>query len=189
MRSHSVTAVESTESPRPLLSSDAPPPPSPGGPPALSPSAQRVQDALRALGFTYEVTESAQATRTAAEAARAVGCEVGQIAKALVFRTAQSGRAVLVIASGANKVNEWRIGVLLKEALDKASAAFVREHAGFTIGGVPPVGHARPLETFIDEDLLSHEAIWAAAGTPNALFRLAPADLVKMTGGRVVKVK
>ncbi len=189
MRSHSVTAVESTESPPPPLSSDAPPAPSPGAPPALSPSAQRVQDALRALGFTYEVTESAQATRTAAEAARAVGCEVGQIAKALVFRTAQRGRAVLVIASGANKVNEWRIGVVLKEALEKAPAAFVREHAGFTIGGVPPVGHARPLETFIDEDLLGHETIWAAAGTPNALFRLAPADLVRMTGGRVVKVK
>jgi len=160
-----------------------------GPPPTLSPSAQKVQDALRALGFAYEVTESAQATRTAGEAARAVGCEVGQIAKSLVFKTAQSGRAVLVIASGANKVNEWRIGVVLKEALEKAPAAFVREHAGFTIGGVPPVGHARPLETFIDEDLLGHETIWAAAGTPNALFRLAPVDLVKMTGGRVVKVK
>jgi len=160
-----------------------------GPPPTLSPNAQRVQAALRALGFAYEVTESAQATRTAWEAARAVGCEVGQIAKSLVFKTAQSGRAVLVIASGANKVNEWRIGVVLKEALEKAPAAFVREHAGFTIGGVPPVGHARPLETFIDEDLLGHETIWAAAGTPNALFRLAPADLVKMTGGRVIKVK
>ena len=181
--------MESTESPRPPLSSDAPPAPSPSEPPALSPSAQRVQDALRALGFIYEVTESAQATRTAVEAARAVGCEVGQIAKALVFKTAQSGRAILVIASGANKVNEWRVGVVLKEALEKAPAAFVREHAGFTIGGVPPVGHAHPLETFIDEDLLGHETIWAAAGTPNALFRLVPADLVKMTGGRVIKVK
>jgi prolyl-tRNA editing enzyme YbaK/EbsC (Cys-tRNA(Pro) deacylase) len=181
--------VESTESPRPPLSPVAPSAVSPGAPPTLSPNAQRVQDALRALGFAYEVTELAQATRTAGEAARAVGCEVGQIAKSLVFKAAPSGRAVLVIASGANKVNEWRIGVLLKEVLEKAPAAFVREHAGFTIGGVPPVGHARPLETFIDEDLLRQETIWAAAGTPNALFRLVPADLVKMTGGRVVKVK
>ena len=189
MRAHSLTAVESTESPPPPLSPDALPAPSLGAPPTLSPSAQRVQDALRVLGFAYEVTESAQATRTAAEAARAVGCEVGQIAKSLVFKTAQSGRAVLVIASGANKVNEWRVGVLLKEVLEKAPAAFVREHAGFAVGGVPPVGHPRPLETFVDEDLLRHETIWVAAGTPNALFRLAPADLVKMTGGRVVKVK
>ena len=178
-------ALSSSAQPAP----DAPPALSSSAQPALSPSAQRVQDALRALGFAYEVTESPQATRTAAEAARAVGCEVGQIAKSLVFKTAQSGRGVLVIASGANKVNEWRIGVLLKEVLEKAPAAFVREHAGFTIGGVPPVGHARPLETFVDEDLLRHETIWAAAGTPNALFRLTPADLVKMTGGRVVKVK
>ena len=181
--------MESTESPPPALAPDASAALSPGAPPPLSPGAQKVQDALRALGFAYEVTESAQATRTAAEAARAVGCEVGQIAKSLVFKTAPGGRAVLVIASGANKVNEWRIGVLRKEVLEKAPAAFVREHTGFTIGGVPPVGHARPLETFVDEDLLAHETIWAAAGTPNALFRLAPADLVKMTGGRVVKVK
>ena len=155
----------------------------------LSSAAQRVQEALRGLGFAYEVTESAQPARTAAEAARTVGCDVGQIAKSLVFKTATSGRAVLVITSGANRVNEWRIGVLLKEALEKAPAAFVREHSGFAIGGIPPVGHAKPMETFIDEDLLRHDAIWAAGGTPNALFRLAPSDLVKMTGGRVVRVK
>jgi prolyl-tRNA editing enzyme YbaK/EbsC (Cys-tRNA(Pro) deacylase) len=173
--------VESLQGP-PSPSSPAPPPP-------LSSAAQKVQDALRALGFAYEVTESTQPARTAAEAARAVGGDVGRIAKSLVFKTAQSHRAVLVITSGANKVNEWRVGVLLKEVLEKAPAAFVREHSGFAIGGIPPVGHAKPMETFIDEDLLRHETIWAAAGTPNALFRLAPADLVKMTGGRVIKVK
>jgi prolyl-tRNA editing enzyme YbaK/EbsC (Cys-tRNA(Pro) deacylase) len=156
---------------------------------ALSPSAQKVQDALRALGSSCEVRESAQATRTAAEAARAVGCDVGQIAKSLVFKTGKTGRAVLVITSGANQVNEWRVGMLLKEALEKAPPAFVREHAGYAVGGIPPVGHAKPMETFIDEDLLRHETIWAAAGTPNALFQLRPADLVTMTGGRVVKVK
>jgi prolyl-tRNA editing enzyme YbaK/EbsC (Cys-tRNA(Pro) deacylase) len=158
-------------------------------PTALSPSAQRVQDALRAGGFTCEVRESPQPTRTAAEAARAVQCEVAQIAKSLVFKTGTTGRAVLVITSGANTVNEWRIGVLLKETLEKAPPAFVREHAGYAVGGIPPLGHAKPMETFIDEDLLRHETIWAAAGTPNALFQLASADLVRMTGGRVIRVK
>ena len=158
-------------------------------PPALSPSALKVQDALRALGFACEVQESAQATRTASEAARAVKCDVGQIAKSLVFRTGTTGRAILVVASGANTVNEWRIGVLLKETLEKAPPAFVREHAGYAVGGIPPLGHAKPMETFIDEDLLRHETIWAAAGTPNALFRMASADLVTMTGGRVIRVK
>jgi prolyl-tRNA editing enzyme YbaK/EbsC (Cys-tRNA(Pro) deacylase) len=168
--------------------SDQPSPAVPAPPPSLGPSAQKVQEALRALGFEYTVIESAQPSRTSAEAARLVGCEVGQIAKSLVFRTAQTGRPVLVIASGANRVNEWRIGVLLKEVLEKAPAAFVREVTGYAIGGIPPVGHARPIDTFIDEDLLQFEQIWAAAGTPNALFRLAPADLVAMTGGRVIKV-
>jgi prolyl-tRNA editing enzyme YbaK/EbsC (Cys-tRNA(Pro) deacylase) len=154
----------------------------------LSPSAQKVQDALAALGVACQIVESPQPTRTAADAARLVGCQVAQIAKSLVFRGRQSGRPVLVIVSGANRVNEWRIGALLKEALDKAGAAFVREHTGFAIGGVPPVGHAKPLETFIDQDLLKQPEIWAAGGTPNALFRLVPQDLVTMTGGRVVKV-
>jgi prolyl-tRNA editing enzyme YbaK/EbsC (Cys-tRNA(Pro) deacylase) len=160
-----------------------------GAPPPLSASAQRVQDALHALGFDHRVTESAHTARTAAEAARVVKCDVGQIAKSLVFRTGTTGRAVLVITSGANTVNEWRIGVLLKETLEKAPPAFVREHAGYAVGGIPPVGHARPMETFIDEDLMRHPSIWAAGGTPNALFCMPPADLVKMTGGRVVKVK
>jgi prolyl-tRNA editing enzyme YbaK/EbsC (Cys-tRNA(Pro) deacylase) len=157
-------------------------------PEPLSPSAQKVQDALTALGFAYQVVESAQASRTAAEAARLVGCQVGQIAKSLVFKTAQTGRPVLVITSGGNQVNEWRIGAWLKEPLGKAPAAFVREVTGFVIGGVPPLGHVKPLETFIDQDLMKLPEIWAAGGTPNALFRLAPADLVKMTGGRVIQV-
>jgi prolyl-tRNA editing enzyme YbaK/EbsC (Cys-tRNA(Pro) deacylase) len=157
-------------------------------PEPLSPSAQKVQDALRALGFAYEVVESPSRTRTAAEAAKLAGCEVGQIAKSLVFRAKPSGRPVLVIASGANRVNEWRVGVVIKEVLEQGPAAFVREVTGFVIGGVPPVGHAQRLETFIDEDLLHYPEIWAAAGTPHALFRLIPGDLQKMTGGRVIKV-
>lgn len=154
----------------------------------LSPAAQKVQDALTAQGFPGQVQESAEPARTAAEAAKLVGCDVGQIAKSLVFKTAQSGRPVLVIASGANQVNEFRIGMYLKEAVEKAPAAFVHKTTGFMVGGIPPVGHATSLETFIDQDLMQYPEIWAAGGTPHALFRLAPADLQKMTGGRVVKV-
>ncbi len=156
--------------------------------PPLSPSAQKVQDALRALGLANEVQESEHPTRTAAEAAKLVGCQVGQIAKSLVFRGARTGQPVLVITSGANTVNEFRVGMYLKEALAKAPAAFVREVTGFAIGGVPPLAHARPLTTFIDEDLMRYPEIWAAGGTPNALFRLTPAELVQVSGGRVVKV-
>lgn len=155
----------------------------------LSPNAQKVQDALSALGFSYRVIELAKPTRSAADAARAVGCDIGQIAKSLVFNGVQSGKPILVIASGANQVNEWRVGVLIKEPLEKATAAFVREHTGFSVGGVPPIGHVKPVETFIDEDLLKHQTIWAAAGTPNAVVSLVPADLVTMTGGRVIKIK
>jgi prolyl-tRNA editing enzyme YbaK/EbsC (Cys-tRNA(Pro) deacylase) len=157
-------------------------------PEPLSPSAQKVQDVLAAQGFPYQVVESATSSRTAAEAAALVGCDVIQIVKSLVFMTKDSGRPVLVLTSGANQVNEWRISALLREPLEKARAAFVREHTGFAIGGVAPVGHPKPIETFIDQDLIKLPEIWAAAGTPNALFRLAPGDLVKMTGGRVVKV-
>ena len=154
----------------------------------LSGSAQRVQDALREKGFGFEVVELPQSTRSAAEAAQAVGCQVAQIAKSLVFRGTESGRPVLVIASGANRVNERRLGELVGERIGKADADFVREATGFAIGGVPPVGHAQPVETLIDEDLLRYEEIWAAAGTPNAVFRLVPSDLAKMTGGRLVAI-
>ena len=154
----------------------------------LSGSAQRVQDALRAKGFAFEVVELPQSTRSAAEAAQAVGCRVGQIAKSLVFRAMESGRPVLVIASGANRVNERRLGELIGERVGKADADFVREATGFAIGGVPPVGHAQLVETLIDEDLLRYDEIWAAAGTPNAVFRLVPGDLARMTGGRLVAI-
>ncbi len=155
----------------------------------LSASAQKVQDGLIALGFPYQVLESPHTTRTAVEAAQAVGCEVGQIAKSLVFRTKQTQRPVLVIASGPNRVNEKKIGGYLAEPIERADADFVRQQTGFAIGGVPLVGHAMPLETFIDEDLLQYAEIWGAAGTPNAVFKLASTDLVKLTGGQVVSIK
>lgn len=154
----------------------------------LSPSAQRVQDALRGRGFAYEVIEFAQTTRTAGEAAAAVGCTVAQIAKSLVFKGRGSGRPLLVIASGANRVNEKAMRDLIGEPIERPDADFVRQQTGFVIGGVPPIGHAAPLAVYIDEDLLQYDVIWAAAGTPNAVFRLAPADLLRMTGGQAIKV-
>ena len=154
----------------------------------LSPSAKKVQDVLRSQGLQLEVVELSDSTRTAAEAAQAVGCEVGQIVKSLIFKSKHTQRPILVIASGANRVNEKKIEVLIGEALGKADADFVRAQTGFVIGGVPPVGHTRQLETFIDEDLLQYAFLWAAAGTPHAVFRLAPDELVKITGGKVVNI-
>jgi len=152
-------------------------------------SARRVQEALAARGFDFEVREFPESTRTSAEAAAAIGCAVGEIAKSLVFRGAESGEAVLIIASGANRVDPAKAEALLGEAIGRADADFVRAATGFAIGGVPPLGHDRPLVTLIDEDLLAFEVIWAAAGTPNAVFRLSPSDLSDLTGGRIGDVK
>jgi prolyl-tRNA editing enzyme YbaK/EbsC (Cys-tRNA(Pro) deacylase) len=156
--------------------------------PDLSPAAQRVQAALQALDLDCQVVELPASTRTAPEAAAAVGCNVGQIVKSLIFRGKESGRAVLALVSGANRVNEGTLAELLGEPVGKADADFVREQTGFAIGGVAPLAHAHPILTFIDEDLLQYEEIWAAAGTPNAVFRLHSADLPHMTGGQVVQV-
>lgn len=156
----------------------------------LSSSAQKVQDALTAKGFgAMDVVELPASTRTAVEAAAAIGCTVAQIAKSLIFRAQESGKPVLVIASGSNHVETSLIAAQLGEPLGKADADFVREHTGFAIGGVPPVGHTTPLRTFIDQDLQQHAVIWAAAGTPRAVFKLTPDELVRMTGGAVVAVQ
>lgn len=156
---------------------------------SLSPSAQKVQDALTARGFPLTVLELAQSTRTSAEAAEAVGGTVAQIVKSIIFRAANTDRVVLVLTSGANRVNERAVSALLGEPLAKADADFVRARTGFVIGGVAPVGHTETPATFIDEDLLGHAEVWAAAGTPNALFKLTPDQLVRMTGGQVARVK
>ena len=155
----------------------------------LSSSAQKVQQALEALGLALQVIEMPDSTRTAQEAAQAVGCQVGQIVKSLIFKTKRSRRPILVVASGQNRVNEKKLEALLQEPLGKADAEFVRQHTGFAIGGVPPVGHTEPIETFVDEDLLQYETIWAAAGTPKAVFRLTPNELVEITGGEVVDIR
>ena len=154
----------------------------------LSDSARRVQDALKGMGLSLQVVELPSSTRTAVEAAQAVGAQVGQIVKSLVFRGARSGNPVLVLASGSNRVNLETMAAYLGEALEKADAEFVRQQTGFAIGGVSPVGLQQRLGTWIDEDLLQYIEIWAAAGTPNAVFHLAPDDLLRMTAGRVVKI-
>jgi prolyl-tRNA editing enzyme YbaK/EbsC (Cys-tRNA(Pro) deacylase) len=154
----------------------------------LSSSALKVQQALNAIGMQVEVIELPDSTRTSLEAAQAIGCQVGQIVKSLIFQALTSHRPILVIASGANRVNEKAIEELVGEAIGKADAEFVRQRTGFVIGGVPPLGHAEKLDTFIDQDLLQYPEIWAAAGTPHAIFRLSPDDLLRMTHGLVIKV-
>lgn len=154
----------------------------------LKPSAQKVQEAIEAHGFANKVVELADSTRSSTEAAAAVGCEVGQIAKSLIFRGKQSNEAILVIASGAHRVDEKKLTQLSGEKLSKPDADFVREQTGYVIGGVPPLGHSRPLTTFIDQSLLEYTLIWAAAGHPHAVFPLTPQELVQMTGGQVVDI-
>ena len=155
----------------------------------LSPSSQKVQDILDSLGFHCSVQESPVTTRTAADAAALVGCHVGQIVKSLIFKGETSSKPILVLTSGANSVNEQLISSYAAETIQRADPEFVREVAGFAIGGVPPIGHLQPMETYIDEDLLQYTELWAAAGTPNSLFRLSHEDLVKMTAGSIVSVK
>lgn len=154
----------------------------------LSSSALKVQQALHAIGMQLEVIELPDSTRTSLEAAQALGCQVGQIAKSIIFQALTSHRPILVIASGSNRVNEKVIAELIGEAIRKADADFVRQRTGFVIGGVPPLGHTERLETFIDQDLLQYLDIWAAAGTPHAVFRLTPDILLRMTGGQVIKI-
>jgi prolyl-tRNA editing enzyme YbaK/EbsC (Cys-tRNA(Pro) deacylase) len=154
----------------------------------LSSSAQRVQDILKERGFSSLVVELPDSTRTAREAAKAVGCRVEQIVKSLVFKGRTSNKPLLVVASGSNRVNEQRLSELAGEPIEKADADFVRQQTGFVVGGVPPLGHTKQLEIFIDEDLLQYEQLWAAAGTPHAVFQLSPSELKAMTGGRVVSI-
>lgn len=151
------------------------------------PNIERVRERLREQGIETQPVEFAESTRTSADAAAAIGTTVAQIAKSLVFMA--DGQPVLVIASGANRVDTKKLGALLNARITRADADAVRQATGFPIGGVPPVAHATPLRTLIDEDLLTYPSIWAAAGTPNAVFETTPADLVKMTNGQVADLK
>ena len=155
----------------------------------LSPSAQKIQGLLNSLGYTLTVIEHAESTRTAQEAADRAGCELGQIVKSLIFKGKDSDKPILVLTSGANRVDEKRISEYAGESIGKANADFARSVTGFVIGGVPPFGHIQKMETYIDEDFLQYQTIWAAAGTPNAIFELPTDVLQKITDGKVVRVK
>ena len=150
---------------------------------------ERIKETLQELGIPDRVRVFEQTTRTSQDAADAIGCQVEQIAKSIVFKGRDSGKAVLVIASGANRVNEKKLAEYIAEPVKKPDADFVREHTGYAIGGIPPVGHIKRITTYIDEDLMALEEIWGAAGSPNAVFPLTPDELVRITGGVVVDVK
>jgi prolyl-tRNA editing enzyme YbaK/EbsC (Cys-tRNA(Pro) deacylase) len=156
---------------------------------SLSSSAQKIQDILLSLGSSYQVIEFNESTRTAQEAADRAGCQLGQIVKSMIFKGQVTNKAILVLTSGTNRVDEKKISQYLGELIVRADPDFVRANTGFAIGGVPPVGHTHPMETFIDEDLLNYKNVWAAAGTPNAVFELLSSDLVKITHGKIARVK
>ena len=150
--------------------------------PATHPSALRIQHLLHQAGIPGQVVEFGQATRTSAEAAAAIGCNVAEIAKSVVFRNKTDNTAVIVVASGENRVSEEKVAALLNVPLGRANADFVREATGFVIGGVSPLGHSQPVTLLLDADLQRFTTIWAAAGTPFSVFPLTPPELARLTG-------
>ena len=154
----------------------------------LSKSIQNVQDALAKKGHQLKVIELAESARTAQQAADALGCEVAQIVKSLIFKTTETDQPILILASGVNRVDEKLIEQELGEKIGKADANFTREVTGFAIGGIPPVGHKQAIKTFIDQDLLKFHDLWAAAGTPHAIFKFQAQDLASLTGGKVIRI-
>ena len=153
---------------------------------ALSKKSSRVQACLDGFGLQLEVRELSQSTRTAQEAADAVGCELGQIVKSLVFRCA--GKPLLFLVSGKHQLDVARVGEELGLKIEKADADFARETTGFPIGGVSPIAHSHPMDIYMDSELLGYEEVWAAAGMPNAVFRIKSNDLLHITGSRVIDV-
>jgi prolyl-tRNA editing enzyme YbaK/EbsC (Cys-tRNA(Pro) deacylase) len=151
-------------------------------------SSQRIQDVLHEYKLDLKVVEFSELTRTALEAATAIGCELGQIAKTLIFKGKTSQRPICIIASGKNRVDEKKVALLIGEEIEKSDADFVLKHTGFAIGGVPPLGYTLEINPLIDEDLMAYSEIWAAAGTPHSVFCLTPQNLLKITHGRVVNV-
>jgi len=155
----------------------------------LSDSAQRVENWLADRGLPGRVREMTESTRTSAEAAAAIGCAVAQIAKSLVFRGRDSGGPLMVVASGVNRVDEKKLAALVGERIARPDADYVRGVTGFVISGVPPVAHEQAIRILIDRDLLALDPIWAAAGTPVAVFRLSAAELIALTSGEVADLK
>lgn len=156
----------------------------------MHPSAQRVAEAAQALGLDIEIVEFAQTTRSAQEAAEAVGCQVAQIVKSLCFVV--NGRSTICLVSGANQLDERKLAALAgvsRKQVSRADADSVKAATGFSIGGVPPFGHATPSPVYVDEDLLQFETVWAAAGTPFTVFAIRPAELAQASGGQVADLK
>jgi Cys-tRNA(Pro) deacylase len=151
-------------------------------------SVRKVEKALKAHGLECQVLNMKETTRSAQDAANSLGCRVEQIVKSLVFMTKKTKKPILVVASGANRVNTKKIRKVLSEPIKMADPDFVRAKTGFVVGGVPPLGHSSSLKTFIDEDLLKYPVIWAAAGSSNTMFKLSPDDLQKITQGQVIAV-
>jgi len=155
----------------------------------LPKSAQSIQDILASKGLKCNVIVLSESTRTASDAARTIGCDVAQIVKSLIFKTKHTDKPVLILASGANRVNEKAIEFHVGEKITKADADFTREVTGFAIGGIPPMGHTQIIDhIFIDEDLLKFDSVWAAAGTPNAVFTLQSKNLLELTAGKVISM-
>jgi len=155
---------------------------------ALPASARKVQVEAQTLGLDISVTEMDESTRSAEDAARACGCDVAQIVKSLVFRGKESGKPYLMLVSGSNRLNEKAVAAVVGETLERPDAGYVREITGYAIGGVPPFGHATVTQVFIDEDLLGFETVWAAAGTPRAVFAVPPAALADAVRAQIMKV-
>lgn len=153
--------------------------------PASHPDALRIQSLL---GDKFQVVEFEESTKTSAEAAAAVGCDVAQIAKSILFKTVKGQKPVLVVASGTNRVDEKKVSAIVGEKVKSADAAFVLANAGAVPGGTAPVGHLIQPVTVIDRDLQQFAEIWASGGTPNAVFRLTFDDLVRLTSGVVAEV-
>jgi prolyl-tRNA editing enzyme YbaK/EbsC (Cys-tRNA(Pro) deacylase) len=153
----------------------------------MHPNAERVQRALADAGCAAQVVELTDSARTAAEAAVALGVAVGQIANSLVF--VADGEPLLVMTSGANRVDTARVGALLVATVRRADPDTVRTATGFPIGGVAPVGFPAPVRVLVDEDLLAYDVIWAAAGTPHTVFPTTGVELVRITGGTAAAVK
>ena len=149
---------------------------------------QVVADAAIAAGVTIDIKVLGQSSRTAEEAADACGTTVGQIVKSLVFAGKDSGKPVLLLVSGANRVKEGLVGRAIGEKIVRPDADFVRDKTGFAIGGIPPFGHAEKLATYIDEDLMAFDTVWAAAGTPNSVFEIKPGDLARACGATTIAV-
>ena len=155
----------------------------------LSKPAQEFQSLLQRLGYKNQVFEFSQSTRTAQQAADAIGVDISQIVKSLLFKTEIGNEAVMVLVSGRNRVDEGKLCSLIDERVVKANPEFVREKTGFPIGGVPPIGHLFPIQIFIDQDLDNQDEIWAAAGSPFAVFQLTSGELQQISNGKWVSIK